>query len=187
MSRTPLLFALLSLLVPVPAVVGSPPEGPSGRLVQDAVPTLQAEVRRLEREVAREKSLAEDLDVARARLAAAQGKTGEARAEWQKVIATRVARLDVLLSGRLDCDPSDIALYRGAVAEARRGLAEVEGDQAALARELPQVIAYHEARLERLDDLRKRGAYYAEETDEERAIRKELRQARQRLDDVKRR
>jgi hypothetical protein len=187
MSRTPLLLALLTLLMPAPALVAGSPQGPSGQLVQDPVPALQDEVRRLEREVARDKSLTEELDVARARLAAAQGRIGEARAAWQKVIATRVARLDVLLSGRLDCDPSDIALYRLALAEARCGLAEVERDRAALARELPKVIAYYEAMLKMYDKLREAKAYEPDETEVERSIRKELRQARRRLDAVKRR
>jgi hypothetical protein len=187
MSKTPLLFALLSLLIPAPALVASPPEGPSGRLVLDAVPALQDEVKRLEKEVARDKSLAEQLDVARARLAVAQGRIGEARAAWEKIISTRLARLDVLLRGGLDCDPADIALYRGSVTEARCGLAEVERDQATLARELPKVIASYQAVLEYYDTLRKKGAVAPEETEGEKGIRKELRQARQRLDAVKRR
>jgi hypothetical protein len=188
MSRAALLV-LFGLLVRAPAAFASPPEGPSGRVVQDAVPALAAEVKRLEKEVARAPELADELNVARARLATAQGRTGAARAAWRKVIAAReelVARCETLLAKGVLCDPSDLTLYRGAVAEARCGLAEVEGDRAALARELPKGIAYHEAMLRRLDELRKKGAYEPRETEEERAIRKELHQARQRLDALKR-
>jgi hypothetical protein len=59
-------------------LVAGPPEVPSGRQVQDAVPALEAEVRRLDKEGAGDKGLADDLAVARARLAAAPGKTEEA-------------------------------------------------------------------------------------------------------------
>jgi hypothetical protein len=187
MSRMLFVSAVLVLLMQAPAVLSRPPDGPSGRLVKDAVPALQTEVKRLEKEVARDKNLAEELDVARARLAAAEGRTGEARAAWEKIIATRLARLDVLLSGGLDCDPSDIALYRGAFAEARCGLAEVERDQATLSRELPKVIAFREDSLTRLRRLAKAGAISPDEAEkEEKALHKELREARQRLDAVKR-
>jgi hypothetical protein len=137
MSKTPLLLALLSLLAPAPAVVAGPPEGPSGRMVQDVVPGLTAEVKRLEKEVARDKSLAEE---------------------------------------------------RGHVAAARCELAEVEGDREVLGRELPKVIDYWEARLAALRTLAKASVIPPEEVEQgETAIRKEFRQARQRLDAVKRR
>jgi hypothetical protein len=191
MSKTPLLLALLSLLVPAPALVAGPPEGPSGQQVQDAVPALQDEVKRLEKEVARDKWLAEELDVARARLAAAQGRMGEARTSWKKLITAREERLawlEAAVRKWLDCDPADITICRGYVAEARCGLAEVEGDRVALARELPKVIDSREARLAQLRRLLKAAAISPEKAEqEEKAILKELRQARQRLDAVKRR
>jgi hypothetical protein len=191
MSKTPLLLALLSLLAPAPAVVAGPPEGPSGRMVQDVVPGLTAEVKRLEKEVARDKSLAEELDVARARLAAAQGRAREARAAWRKVIAAReerLARVEAKFRKGLLCDLSDLALCRGHVAAARCELAEVEGDREVLGRELPKVIDYWEARLAALRTLAKASVIPPEEVEQgETAIRKEFRQARQRLDAVKRR
>lgn len=190
MSKTPLLIALLSLLVPAPVLVAGPPEGPSGRLVQDAVPALQDEVKRLEKEVVREADKADDLAVARARLAAAEGKMGEARAAWRTIVAfreKRMARWDLLVAKGEVIGPTDPAILRGPLAQARCGLAEVEGDRAALERELPKVIAYREAQLRMLDELRRNEVSEPKETDEERAIRKELRKARQRLDAVKQR
>jgi hypothetical protein len=188
MSKKPLLLTLLSLLVPAPALVAGPPQGPSGRLVQDPVPALTAEVKRVEKEVARDPRWAEELDVARARLAAAQGRTGEARAAWQQVIATRVARLDVLLSGGLDCDPSYISLFRGSVAEARCGLAEAEGDRVALSRELPKVVTYREAQLAHLRRRAQVGTISTDDFEQgEKSLLKKIRQAQQRLDAVKRR
>jgi hypothetical protein len=191
MSKTPLLFALFGLLVPAPALVAGPPQGPSGRLVQDAVPALQAEVRRLEKEVARDKNLAEELDVARARLAAAQGRATEARAVWRKVIDTReerLARVEALVRKGLLCNPSELTLCRGHVSEARCGLAEVERDWVTLAGELPKVIAYWEARLAAVRTLAKAGAIRPDDAEQdEKALLKELGQARQRLDAVKRR
>jgi hypothetical protein len=191
MSRKPLLFALISLLASAPAVFSGPPEGPSGRLVQDEVPALQAEVRRLEKDVARDKSLAEELDVVRARLAAAQGRAREARSAWRKVIDAReerLARLEALFRKGLLCNPSELTLCRGHVAEAECGLAEAERDWVTLARELPKVIAYWEARLAAVRTLAKAGAIPPDEAEQdEKALLKELRQARQRLDAVKRR
>jgi hypothetical protein len=191
MPKKPFLFAIVVLLLQVPAAFPGPPEGPSGRTVQDAVPALQDEVRRLEKAVARDKGLAEELDVARANLAAAQGRTGEARAAWQKIIATheeRLARLEARVRRGLDCDPSDIAIYRGAVVGARCGLAEVEGDRVALARELPKVITYREMQLARLRRLAKTGVISPDEVEQgEKALLKDLRQARRRLDAVRQR
>jgi hypothetical protein len=190
MPRKPFLFTLLSLLVLAPSAFSGPPEGPSGRMVQDAVPALQDEVKRLGKEVVRDKSLAEELDVARARLAAAQGRTGEARAVWRKVIAAReerLARVEALFRKGLLCNPSELTLCRGHVSEARCGLAEVERDQATLARELPKVIDYWEARLTVVRTLAKAGVLPPGDAEQdEKALQKELRQARQRLDAVKR-
>ena len=184
------LFVLASivLVLQAPAVFSRPPQNPSGQMVQDEVTTLKGQVQRLEKEVTHDESKTEDLFEARARLAAAEGKTRVACAEWRKVIAARQARLTRFeaLARTAEFSDTDYAMVRGWVAEARCGLAEVERDRATLARELPKVIACYEARLEIIDTSRKRGAYEAEETDDERAIRKELRQARQRLDTVKR-
>jgi hypothetical protein len=166
MSKMPLLFALLSLLLSAPALVAGPPQGPSSRQVQDAVPALLAEVRRLEKEVARDQSLAAELEVARARLAAAQGRIGAARASWRNIIAAReerLARCEVLVKRGLLCDPPDITFCRGYVAEARCELAEVERDRATLAEELPKVIAYWEARLAAMRTLAKVGAISPDE------------------------
>ena len=185
--------ALLVLLMQAPAVLSRPPEGPSGQMVLDEVTALKAEVQRLEKEIARDKtrpSLAEDLAVARARLLAAEGRATAASAAWRKIIAAREERMkrwELLFAKGAVCNPADLAIVRGSVAEARCGLAEVEKNRAVLARELPKVIAYHEAQLGIIDQLRKKGAYEAEETEEERVLRKELRKARQRLDAVKRR
>jgi hypothetical protein len=191
MSKTPLLLALLSLLVLSPAAFSGPPEGPSGRMVQDAVPVLLAEVKRLEKEVARNTEKAEDLAVARARLAAAEGWMADARGAWRKLIAARevrLARLEALFKRGLDCNPSEITLYRGQVAEARCGLAEVEGDRVALARELPKVITSWESRLAVLRTLAKVAAISPDDAEQgEKALLREIRQARQRLDAVKRR
>jgi hypothetical protein len=191
MSKKPLLLALLSLLVSAPAAFPGSPAGPSGRLVLDEVPILEAEVRRLEKEVARDKSLAAELDVARARLAAAQGRVKEARAAWRKVIVAReehLARLETLFRKGLLCNPSEITVCRGYVAEARCELAEVERDRATLERELPKVIDYWEARLAAVRTLAKVGAISPDDAEQdEKALLKELRQARQRLGAVKRR
>jgi predicted component of type VI protein secretion system len=193
MSRTPLLFALLGLLVEAPTALCGPPEGPSGRLVQDAVPALAAEVKRLEKEAisgAISVEMNDELHVAYARLAAAEGRTEDARYEWRELVSAREKRLARWISfdaRRPATRPDEHAIYRGGVAKARCGLAEVEGDRAVLARELPELIASYEARLRLLDESRKKGANETEVTDEERAIRKELRQARRRLDAVKRR
>jgi predicted component of type VI protein secretion system len=189
MSRMLFVSAVLVLLMQAPAVLSRPPDGPSGRLVQDAVPALQDEVKRLEKEVASDKSLAEDLAVARAHLAAAEGNVGEARRQWRKVIAAyeeRLARWEHLAT-RGETRQSDGVIIRGVVAEKRCSLAEVEGDRTALVRELPKVISAHEARLQLLDQSRRSGANEAQLAEEERAISKELRQARQRLDAVNRR
>ncbi len=94
-------------------------------------------------------------------------------------------RLQLLAMNGKICTPLNPAMLSGPVAEARCSLAEVESDRAVLARELPKVIAYHKAYLGMLDELRKRGAYPTEETDEERTPRKALRNARLRLDAVK--
>jgi hypothetical protein len=191
MSRALFLLALPGLLLTAPAAFSGPPEVPSGRMVQDQVPALAAEVKRLEKQVARDKSLSEDLAVARARLAAAEGRKREARAAWRKVLADReeiVARWEALVVRGRDCTPIDPAIMRGPVAEARCELAEVDGDRAALARELPKVIAYREAQLVRVRRLAKVGAYPPEDAEqEEKVIQKELGQTRQRLDDLKRR
>jgi hypothetical protein len=191
MSRTTLLFALLGLLAEVPAVVAGPPEGPSSRMVQDPVPALRAEVRRLEKEVARGGGPAEDLAVARARLAAAEGRTADARAAWRKILDARTERViawEALVRGGRICTADAPALMRGPVAEARCELAEVEGDRAALARELPKVIAYHEAQLAQLRRLADARACSPEDVEQgEKTLQKELRQVEHRLDAVKRR
>jgi hypothetical protein len=187
-----LLPAVFGLLLTAPAVFSGPPEVASGRMVQDAVPALRDEVRWLEKEVARDKGLSASLlAVARARLAAAEGRTREARAAWRKILAEReevVAHWEALMAqGRL-CDTTDPAIVRGPVAEARCELAELDGDRPALARELPKVIACREAQLILVRRLAKAGAYSPEDAEqEEKAIQKKLRQARQRLDDVRRR
>jgi hypothetical protein len=184
-----LLFALLGLLAPAPALVAGPPEGPSGQQVQDEVVTLKAEVKRLEKEVTRYEYKAEDLFEAQARLATAEGRPKTAAAAWRKLIAFREERVRVLeQAGLRPCVPADPAILPGPVAEARCGLAEVEKDRAVLARELPKVIAYHEAILAALRTTAKEGAYPPEEAERgEQAHLKKLRQARQRLDAVKQR
>jgi hypothetical protein len=193
MPRKLFVSASLVLVMVSPAVLSRPPEGPSGRMVLDEVTQLQTEVQRLEKGVANDKSdksKADDLAVARARLLAAEGRTEAACAAWRKIIASRedqLARWQLLiLKGKICTSEDESALLRGPVAEGRCGLAEVEGDKAALVRELPKVIAYHETRLGIIDRLRKVRAYEAEETEEERAIRKELHKAQRRLDTVKR-
>jgi chromosome segregation ATPase len=189
MSRIPLLFALLSLLSSAPALVAGPPQGPSGRLVQDPVPALQDEVLRLEKEVARDKSLTEELDVARARLAASQGEIGAARAAWKRVIATREEQLrkEEALNALYPGTPSSLAFAHWAVADARCGLAKAEGDRAALAQELPKVIAYWEGELALLRSQAEASTCSREQLEQgEKALLKALRQARQRLDAVKR-
>ncbi len=190
MPRTALLPAVFCVAVSLPAALAGPPRAPSGKMVRDEVTRLQAEVQRLEKEVGRDHSdpaAADELDVARARLAAAQGRTGEARAAWRKIIDSREA---VMRQYQRDapriCTPADPVILRGPVAEACCGLAEVEGDRATLVRELPKVVASYEARLRIIDLLRQKRAYESEETEEERAIRKQLRQFRQRLDAVQR-
>jgi hypothetical protein len=186
MTRT----LLLAVLV-VPAALAGPPEGPSARTVLDEVPQLQAEVRRLEREAARDRTdqnTAEELALARARLATAERRTEAARSQWRTVIASREARLaqfEARLARGVECNPAELVMHRGSVAEARCGLAEVERDRAALARELPKVIDFHEARLKLLDHLRTSRAIRPEEAaEDERASRQALRQARARLDAV---
>jgi hypothetical protein len=187
MSRLHLLFALLGSLVGLTAVVAASPEGPSGRMVQDPVPGLRAEVQRLERAVAQGIEPPEDLATARARLAAAEGRTADARHAWQKILAARkerVARFEALVASGRICMVENPALLRGPVAEAQCGLAEVEGDRTVLGRELPKVIAYHEARLAQLRKLADARACSPEDVEQG---EKELSQARQRLAGLKRR
>jgi hypothetical protein len=179
MSR---MLLLLVILWPGPAAFAGPPEGPSSRMVPDPVPELRAEVQRREREAARapsDPSKAEDLCEARALLAAAEGRNGAAAAEWRKVIAYRdeLKRLSMRL-----CSPSPPAILEGPVAEARCRLAEVERDRAALAAELPKVIASYQAQLDRVQRLREFSAVAAEPTAEEKDTRRRLREARVRLD-----
>jgi hypothetical protein len=184
--------AVLVLLMQAPAVFSHPPEGPSGRMVQNAVPALQAEVKRLEKEVAHATDLAEDLAVARARLAAAEGKPKAAAAAWRKILVAREEReklLDqIFATWKTISDWRAPAIRLGPLAEARCGLAEAEGDRAVLAKELPKVIAYHEAVLAQLRKPAEAKACTPEEVEQgEKAHLKELRDARQRLDAVKRR
>jgi outer membrane protein TolC len=192
MSRKPLLLALLSLLAPAPALVAGPPQSSSGRMVQDPVPALQDEVRRLETVVVENPKilgLVEDLTVARARLAAARGEMGVARAGWQSVIAARAERLRKLEARNKDGHgtPPHLAVLRWELAETRCERAEAEGDRATLARELPKVIAFWEEVLYR--PRRPADPDFSPEglTQGEKEILKDLRQARQRLDAAKRR
>jgi hypothetical protein len=109
-------------------------------------PELRAEVQRLEREAANAKSdpaLAEELCVARARLAEAEGRMRAAAAEWRKVIACR-EKVRQRLEREMRCIGwlEAFTMAQGAVAEARYWLAEIERDRATLATELPKVIAY---------------------------------------------
>jgi hypothetical protein len=67
------LLAVFGLHLQTTGLVADPPEVPSGR----QVPALQAEVHRLDKEVAGDKGLADDLAAARAGRAAAPGKTEE--------------------------------------------------------------------------------------------------------------
>jgi hypothetical protein len=99
-----------------------------------------------------------------------------------------VARSEALFRKGLLCNPSDLTLCRGHVSEARCGLAEVERDWVTLARELPKVIPYWEARLAAVRTLAKVGAISPDDAEQdEKLLLKEIRQARQRLDAVKRR
>jgi hypothetical protein len=88
----------------------------------------------------------------------------------------------LLKTGRFCGSPMELVLARGRVAEARCKLAEVEGDRAALAAGLPEVIAYYEAYLEHLHRLRQVGAINSEEAKQvEGGLRGELGKARSRL------
>ncbi|HZU34458.1 MAG TPA: hypothetical protein VFA18_01045 [Gemmataceae bacterium] len=189
MPRTMFILVLLGLLVPGWSVLASPPEKVSDQVVRDEVPALKAAVQRLERELARAKAnpaQAEDLAEARARLAEAEGRKATAASEWRKVLAWRRAKLadsERLVKTGLYCGSSlELVLLRGRVAEARYKLAEVEGDRAIVAAELPEVIAYYEASLERLQKLRQVHAISPEEANDlERGLRRELGKARSRL------
>ena len=155
MSKKPLLLALLSLLVSWPAVFPGSPAGPSGRLVLDEVPILEAEVRRLEKEVARDKSLAGELDVARARMAAAQGRVGEARASWRKVIVAREERLARASAVQERAPFATCPKSRSAAGTSPRpdaSLPKSSGTGPPGSRELPKVIEYWEAPTGRCAD-----------------------------------
>jgi hypothetical protein len=183
MSRT---LLLLAFLWPGSTLFAGPPEGTSGRIVPDPIPELRAEVQRREREVAKapsDPSKAEELCEARALLAEAEGRTGAAAAQWRKVIAYRQEQERKLKEdSRRICTPPQPAILQGPVSEARCRLAEVERDRAALAAELPKVIASYQAQLDRFQRLRECGAVAAEPTTEERDTRRRLREARVRLD-----
>jgi hypothetical protein len=191
MPRTPIALAVLSLSLLWHPVFAGPPEGPTGKMVVSDVVQLRDDVLRLEKEVERDNSdpsAADDLDVARARLAAAEGRMGASRAAWKKIIASREAEMrQWQRSPPKWCTETDKPRLRGRVAEARCSLAELEGNRAVLAQELPKVIAWHETMLLMWDKLREAKAAEPEETELERRIRKELRQCRQRLEALQRR
>jgi hypothetical protein len=68
------------------------------------------------------------------------------------------------------------------------GLSRLAGGRATLARELPKVIAYHEAWLTYLGSLAKAGERTPEEAEQAaKALLKKIREASQRLDALKRR
>lgn len=189
MPWTTLILLLFGLLVPGRSVLASPPGKVSDRVVRDEVPALKATVQRLEQELARAKgdpTKAEDLAEARARLAEAEGRKATAATEWRKVLAWRRAKLadaERLVKRGLYCGSAlEFVLLRGRVAEARYKLAEVEGNRAAAAAELPDVIAYYEASLERVQKLRQVRAIRPEEANDlERGLHRDLGKARSRL------
>ena len=191
MLRMLFVTAVLVVLIQAPVVLSRPPEGPSGRMVQDQAAMLKAEVQRLEKAAKSEPGYEVDLTIARAQLAAAEGKIGKARTALRKLVAeyeereTRYIALTRAGAGT-DCGPHALLQVRAATAYVRCALADVEGDRVVLARELPKVIACQETMLAWYDSLRKEGVYGPEETDDERAMRKELRQVQKRLDAVKR-
>jgi hypothetical protein len=174
------------------AALADPHERPSARMVLDRAFELRAEVRELEAEFARAKSdpekgkyLAVQLAEARAHLAEAEGRRFTAAEEWRKVIAHRTERMHLLTSGKICCSPGEVVICRGQLAEARCQAADLEGDAALLAAELPKVIAGCKARIEMYRRLREAGAIAADDSKDERVAGEALRRAEERLDIVK--
>jgi hypothetical protein len=109
MSKLTSLLAGFGLHFQTTGLVTGPPEVPSGRQVQEAVPAHQAEVRRLDKEVAGDKSLADDLAVARAGLAAAQGKTEEALVADERAGLTPSQMVERKLAALLKSQPQRVS------------------------------------------------------------------------------
>jgi hypothetical protein len=179
-------LALLAAALVQPALAG-PPERFSGRSVLDGVESLRATVQRLERQG--DKADFRELNVARAHLAEAEGRLGDAAAKWWKVIAYDHERYKgpeaFYKAGRV-CSPDVLEQARGRLAVSVCGLAEVERDWATLASELPKVVAYYKARLEMYQDLRSVGALCPGDMNDEKAVGEALKRAEHRLKIVRR-
>jgi hypothetical protein len=182
--------ALLLLLAVASSALAGPPEGPSARMVIDAVPELRAEVKRCEREVSRattelEKNMWQgELAEARANLAEAEGCLETAATEWRKVIACRERAVSWWLR-QTRLEPPRLEVLLGSIALPRCRLAEIERKPDVLLRGLPRVITYYDWRLETIDTLRQQGAYETKQTQEERELHRRLRKAILRLDSVR--
>lgn len=173
--RIPFLLGLALAFGPRPGVV-------SAQLVPAPVDELRRQVE------AREQAL-DDAQVAaasaRARLARAEGRTGQAVAEGRKVVAHHEERLrsvrELYARGRV-CTGEPLDEAESALAIARVWLADVEGRRDILLVELPKVIAHYERRIRRDQALFCRGAITENEALESRkAVEPELRWARERL------
>jgi hypothetical protein len=128
------------------------------------------------------------LTEARARLAEAEGKKDEAAAQWRKLVPYHESRLQevrALYARGNICTGEPYHTAAGQLAVARARAADAEGKPEALLAELPKVIAYYEWRLHFSRTLRENHAIPEDEARKEEAESAwQLRQARQRLDQL---
>jgi hypothetical protein len=156
--------------------------------VLDPIPELRVEVLRSEREYACDNGYdrAEKLAEARARLAEAEGRWVVAAKEWEEVLFFREERVRLIVSGKICRKPRDIDIHGGEMAQAQCRIAEIKGDAAVLAAELPWVIAGYQAKLEMYWGLGAVGSLSPDNVKDQKAVGEALRTAKRRLGIVRR-
>jgi hypothetical protein len=91
----------------------------------------------------------------------------------------------LIVSGKICRKPRDIEIRGGEMAQARCRIAEIKGDAAPLAAELPWVISGYQAKLELYWNLGAVGALNPDDVKHQKAVGEALRKAEHRLDAVK--